>query len=57
MLIDQIANEMAKHGGVGIAEQLSRSQAGRLAAHLAAADAAHAAAKTRPMTLKVNHAG
>ena len=38
MLVDQIANEMAKHGGVGIAEQLSRSQAGRSAAHLAAAD-------------------
>jgi hypothetical protein len=28
---------MAKHGGVGIADQLSRSQAGRAAAHLAAA--------------------
>ena len=38
MLVDQIASEMAKHGGVGIAEQLSRSEAGRSAAHLAAAD-------------------
>ncbi len=36
MLIDQIAGEMAKHGGVGIADQLARAEAGRSARHLAA---------------------
>lgn len=28
MMIDQIASELAKHGGVGIADQLARSEAG-----------------------------
>ena len=41
MLIDQIANEMAKHGGVGIARQLARSadaaHGGNSAANLATA--------------------
>ena len=31
MLLDQIASELAKHGGVGIAEQLARSEAGQRA--------------------------
>lgn len=29
MLVDQIAGEMAKHGGVGIADELARAEAGR----------------------------
>jgi hypothetical protein len=37
MLIDQIAAEMAKHGGVGIAQQLTRSADLARAAHVAAA--------------------
>ena len=36
MLIDQIANEMAKHGGVGIARQLARSAEATHGGHSAA---------------------
>ena len=42
MLIDQIASEMAKHGGVGIAQQLTRSAGLAGAAHIA--EASHKAA-------------
>ncbi len=31
MLVDQIATELAKHGGIGIADQLARSETGRSA--------------------------
>ena len=55
MLVDQIAGEMAKHGGVGIADQLSRSQAGRSAAPCRGRWTR--AGEDNPMTLKVNHAG
>ena len=37
MLIDQIASQMAKHGGVGIADELARAESGRRSGHLAAA--------------------
>jgi flagellar protein FlgJ len=37
MMIDQIAGEMARHGGVGIADELARSAAGKFAARRAAA--------------------
>ena len=37
MLIDQIATQMAKRGGVGIADELARAEAGRRTGQLAAA--------------------
>jgi flagellar protein FlgJ len=37
MLIDQIATQMAKRGGVGIADELARTEAGRRTGQLAAA--------------------
>ncbi len=46
MLIDQIANQMAKGGGVGIAEQLARSADLAGAVRIAAASH-HTAAKTK----------